>query len=165
MVEKDDGSSDAFESFPYQDESFVTTDCITCAESQLNENDDQYYDKDDGSKLSDVCVINYDESAKCEDNMNIEYPDYDACDLIDNIPIGVRQSVAKSTIAAALVAMIFFLSSAFLAVVAIYLVKSAQSRDIEILEGDTGPEIIEKKPSLKQRLLPFKRKSSKNEQH
>ena len=109
MAEISDIDDSTYASIAYQDESFVTNDCISCGvpksyeeEGGEDEEDaeDEYYD--DGvtsrcnTKLSQVCAINYDESTKCEVNMNIDNPDYSACDLINNIPLGVGILILKT---------------------------------------------------------------------
>lgn len=153
MVEKN--YSDGDSSFPYQDTSFVTSECITCAEPQLYEDNEEEGD-DNYERLSEICSTNYDEAAKCETYMNLDYPDYNACDLIDNIPLGVRQSKTKNTVAALYVASVFFLAAAVLAGTAMYLVQNAKKRQINFIQNDLQSEMIPveptKKPSIKKRV-------------
>jgi len=90
------GSADAYSSrnygatLPFSSEPIVTSECISCQQvdedqnnnNNGNQNNNYYYQE---MEVSEFCGEVYEMSAKCEENMDVYYPDTSACDYVDNI--------------------------------------------------------------------------------
>jgi len=75
------------EFLPYQNETLISSDCIDCAQVQ-GEDENEEDDGDDDAdviEVSEMCLVNYFESAKCEENMDIDDPNIDGCELINKL--------------------------------------------------------------------------------
>lgn len=77
----------------YQNETLIYDGCMNCAQVQgQNEDEDdegeEDGDDDDGGDLyevSEMCLVNYFESVKCEENLDIDYPSTEGCELISKL--------------------------------------------------------------------------------
>lgn len=92
-VEKsDDVYLPAAEYLPYQEETMISNDCISCEQVEYYDNGngeeegEEEEDNDDNSNgVSEMCLVNYAESAKCEENGDMYYPNTDGCELISRL--------------------------------------------------------------------------------
>lgn len=114
-------------SFPYQSESIVTDECFSCAYEDKSGDNDENGDDGVSYEVSDMCMGNYVESVKCEQDLNVYYPNTDACDLIDSMHIpGDKFSSHYTTIM--LAAGIFFFFSFILVLIIIRLLSAAKKK-------------------------------------
>jgi len=120
--------ADYYLSFPYQSESIVAKDCVSCTNIDGNQDDGADYE------LSDVCAANYVESVKCEKQLDIYYQNNDGCDLIDSVHLKGEEYYNTNRYKTALIAaFILFFASVILAVIAIRLCCVAE-RKIELYD-------------------------------
>jgi len=63
---------------PYSTESLIQTNCISCEEKDEDRNNynnyNNGYNNNNDREIADICEETYEESAKCEDGMDISYP-------------------------------------------------------------------------------------------
>lgn len=76
-------------SLPYSSKSLVDTDCYTCAEEPEND-DDKYYQ---APETKEFCATLYAESGKCETNMDISYPNENACTYMEGIKMTTTNGI------------------------------------------------------------------------
>lgn len=117
-AEKDD--SDENLSFPYQSASFVSDNCISCAYANM-ENDEYGYDNMGTTyEVSEMCENSYLEAVKCEQNLNIDYPDNEGCYVVDNMSLtgSFYERNFKTAFAAA---TFFFVSTLVLGIIALFI--------------------------------------------
>lgn len=72
-------SANYYMELPYTSTSMVSSECIACATSEVNDNGEEQV------QLAELCQQTYENSAKCETNMDSYYKDTSACDYIQNI--------------------------------------------------------------------------------
>lgn len=108
---------------PYSSKSLVTAgDCLACGST--NDNGE--------AEIAEVCYTLQQEAARCEENMEITYPDTSACDYIKNIlprldaasrslGNGTKTSYAKSGKAAKAFAFVFAFTTVLFAAYAYFL--------------------------------------------
>ena len=77
-------------SLPYSSESLVANDCISCLEPVEDANDDgnnnnNNNDEEDADEVIEFCEQLYEQSGKCESNINSQYADTSGCEYINNI--------------------------------------------------------------------------------
>jgi len=82
-------------SLPYAKTSLISNECISCG--QVSENDDN-----DDIQISEMCQEVYKEAAKCEKNMQIDYPSTQDCEFMQKTIKRLNTSYKGPIIAQAL---------------------------------------------------------------
>jgi len=72
---------------PYSSDNIVESDCISCTEPQDN-NDENGDDQQDEVEIAEICEGLYEDSGKCESNLNVYYPNTNACEFINSLKVG-----------------------------------------------------------------------------
>lgn len=133
-------------SFPYKNKSFVTNDCISCVgiEDEDASGDEDY----DEFGVSEMCWKNYEESAKCERNLDFYNVYTDGCSLIKEVSFRDGNRKMRFTTATIWVVWFLFLCSVGLTVTALYFFRESK-RQIQL----NGPqsEFISSRPRPKSR--------------
>ena len=138
-VEKEDSGESL--SYPYQNESYVTRDCISCAYAEGEEADEEADGNDAAAieyEVSDLCKNNYLEALKCEKDLaDVYYPNNDGCDIIENMSSGGSiESIYKRHYKIVLdLAIAFLASTLILAIIALRLCCNSR-RKIHLNEDD-----------------------------
>jgi len=119
-------------SFPYQSESCVSDDCISCAcmENDGDGDEDEYDDDAAACEVSAMCENNYLEAVKCEKDLNIDYPDNEGCYIVDNMSLA-GSFYERHFRTAFVAATIFFVSTLVLGIIALRLC-CVSKRDIAL---------------------------------
>jgi len=76
----------AAENLPYQNDTIITEDCVHCTQKYDEQEVNYGYDDDEEeAEASEMCLVVYRESTKCETDLDIYYPTTDGCELIENL--------------------------------------------------------------------------------
>jgi len=116
---------------PYSDESLVSDSCISCLESNANQNNngDDVYDAD---QVKEMCETLYTYAGKCETYMGIDYINENACSYIEGIKIirddGVIRTSATRKSKGAAVAIGLFATTAILLGAYVYYLRTKLGR-------------------------------------
>jgi len=78
---------------PFSDTPIVGTECISCKQvdqdannnNNQNQNNGQNYYQQQELEVSELCEQSYEEAARCEEKMDIQWKDTSGCDYINNI--------------------------------------------------------------------------------
>ncbi len=116
---------------PYQDENIVAENCVKCSRLQNNNNNNAYYNNN--YEMVEMCEEIYPASLKCEENVadKIYYPVTAGCEFIKHIKLYEKDYKPVSAAASTFFAVVFGLSTIFLAGVAANLYR-LNSRKIEL---------------------------------
>ena len=114
---------------PYSGESLVQNNCVSCAEPQ-DYNQQNNKDQNDADAITDVCQRLYEPAGKCEAGMSISYPNTMACDFIKTLPKISHWNIQPAkAISAKVLAGVFASTTALAAGLAVYLHNKIQQRN------------------------------------
>jgi hypothetical protein len=86
---------------PYSSKSLVThNDCIACLDTQEdnnNNNNNNNNNQNQNYDITELCQNTYQEAAKCETNMGIQYPDTSGCSFINDILPRMEKSISTNS--------------------------------------------------------------------
>jgi len=86
------------ETLPYSSDSIVGMECIPCEPLAEVEEDDGNANQNDGEvELKEACEQLYQTAGKCEDNLNIDDPNSNACNYMQGIKISRSDGVIVSS--------------------------------------------------------------------
>ncbi|KAL3796418.1 hypothetical protein HJC23_004215 [Cyclotella cryptica] len=123
---------------PYQTESLVESGCISCAEPK-DYDQQNYNDQQDADSVTEVCERLYEESGKCETNMNIYYPNTYACEFIKSLKAsGTKMSNKSKAIPAKVFAGLFATTTIIFGGVAYFLHQKVQRVGVSLNADDNG---------------------------
>lgn len=114
-------------SLPYATTSIIKHECISC--KQVNDDDD-----DDDIEVSEMCDEVYEEAAKCEKNMEIDYPHTQDCEFVHST-IKRLDSSFKGPVVAHVFGWIFLLTTIGLGYYAYTLHTKLQRKDVKLNES------------------------------
>jgi len=119
---------------PYSSSSLVENNCVSCAEPQ-DYNQQNNNDKNDADGILEVCQTLYQDSGKCESNLgsSVTYRNTLACDFIKTLPKISKWNMPKA-IPAKVFASLFAVTTVMFAGMALYFQKEIRERSI--LESD-----------------------------
>lgn len=69
------------QSLPYSSKSIIGSGCVSCENPYYANGDDDNQE----NQVNEMCMELYEQAGKCETNLNIDYPDTDACTYINNV--------------------------------------------------------------------------------
>jgi hypothetical protein len=86
---------------PYSEKSLVIhNDCLACLDNQEDNNNNNNNNNNNGNQnydITELCEGVYQEAAKCETNMGLQYPDTSGCSFINDILPRMEKSLSTSS--------------------------------------------------------------------
>jgi hypothetical protein len=124
---------------PYTTESLIDSNCISCKEPS-NYNNKNYNDQQDADEVTEVCERLYEESGKCETNIqSTYYPVTYACEFIKTLKAsGTRMSNKSMAIPAKVFATLFAATTVVFGGVAYHLHQKVQRTDVSLTAQENG---------------------------
>jgi hypothetical protein len=123
---------------PYQSESLVESGCISCAEPK-DYNQQNYNDQQDADDVTEVCERLYEESGKCETNVNIYYKNNYGCEFIKSLKAsGTKMSNKSVAIPAKIFATLFAATTVIFGGIAYFLHHKVQRGSVNLHADENG---------------------------
>lgn len=138
---------------PFSDTSIVGSECISCMQvdqdqnnnnnnnqNQNNQNGQNYYYQQE-YEVTELCEQSYEEAARCEEKMDIQWKDTSGCDYINNIlprlesasrSMGVSSGGASDGTAAKAFAGIFAFTTVLFAAYAYFLYRKIKRGSVNL---------------------------------
>ena len=124
---------------PYQTESLVGSGCISSKEPS-DYNEQNYNDQQDADDVTEVCKRLYEESGKCETNVqSTHYPNTYGCDFIKSLKAsGTCMSNKSMAVPAKVFATLFAATTVIFGGVAYHLHQKVQRTDVSLTADGNG---------------------------
>lgn len=139
---------------PYSSEAIVDSDCISCKQvdedndnnnnNNQNQNNNYYYQEE--LEVNELCGDIYEQAAKCEKNLEINYKDTSSCEYIENILPSLESAVRSKYVpssrssggngAATAFAWIFAITSTMFGAYAYFLYGKLTRRSVDLNSSD-----------------------------
>lgn len=85
------------QSLPYSSSSIVGMECVSCEPLAEVEEDDGNQNQNDEIEIKETCEQLYQTAGKCENNLNIDDPNSQACNYMEGIKISRQDGVVMSS--------------------------------------------------------------------
>jgi len=82
---------------PYGKANMVSEQCMSCMQSNADDDVNQWVDGMDEQYVKEFCATSYLDAGKCETKMNVDYPNEAACTYIEGIKIIRDDGVIRTT--------------------------------------------------------------------
>jgi hypothetical protein len=132
---------------PFADTPIVGTECNSCMQVDQNQNNNNNNNNNNQNnyqqeyEVTELCEQSYEEAARCEEKMSIQWKDTSGCDYINNIlprlesasrSIGVTGAATTSGVAAKAFAGIFAFTTVLFAAYAYFLYRKIKRGSVNL---------------------------------
>jgi len=123
---------------PYASANIVESSCISCKEPQ-DADDNNNGDNNDADEVLEICERLYEDSGKCETNLDSQYqyyPNTMACDFIKSLKVGKSMFHAPKAIPAKVLTGVFAVTTVGFGALAYFFHQKSRRTGVNLSSGD-----------------------------